>query len=58
MFKFIISFFDILMVQGKYQTKPPFPFVPGAELAGTIVAAGPDVTEFKVSIYCKNFNFC
>ena len=30
------NFFDILMVQGKYQVKPPFPFTPGAEVAGVI----------------------
>ncbi|KAJ2556880.1 hypothetical protein EV175_001703 [Coemansia sp. RSA 1933] len=33
------NFFDILMVQGKYQVKPPFPFTPGAEFSGTIVRA-------------------
>ncbi len=30
------NFFDILMVQGRYQVKPPFPFVPGAEVAGIV----------------------
>ncbi|KAI8324473.1 zinc-binding alcohol dehydrogenase-like protein [Martensiomyces pterosporus] len=33
------NFFDILMVQGKYQIKPPFPFTPGAEFSGTVVSA-------------------
>src|SRR5207245_2567759 len=28
------NFFDILMVRGHYQVKPPFPFIPGPELAG------------------------
>jgi NADPH2:quinone reductase len=42
-----LNFFDILQVQGKYQIKPPFPFTPGAEVAGIIDAAGPGVTEFK-----------
>ncbi|HTO71903.1 MAG TPA: NADPH:quinone oxidoreductase family protein [Myxococcota bacterium] len=37
------NFFDILLVQGKYQQKPPFPFVPGAEVAGTVRALGADV---------------
>src|SRR6266566_4004985 len=27
------NFFDLLMVRGQYQVKPPFPFIPGAELA-------------------------
>src|SRR5262249_8484411 len=29
-----LNFFDILMIQGKYQIKPPFPFSPAAEVAG------------------------
>jgi NADPH2:quinone reductase len=41
-----LNFFDILQVQGKYQVKPPFPFTPGAEVAGIVDAAGPGVTEF------------
>ena len=34
------NFFDILMVQGKYQVKPPFPFTPGAEVGGVVAAVG------------------
>ena len=30
------NFFDILMVQGRYQVKPPLPFVPGGEIAGVV----------------------
>ncbi len=41
-----LNFFDILQVQGKYQIKPPFPFTPGAEVAGIVDAVGPSVTEF------------
>ncbi|KAK7404134.1 hypothetical protein QQX98_010092 [Neonectria punicea] len=33
------NFFDILQIQGKYQNQPPFPWVAGAEFAGTVVAA-------------------
>ena len=40
------NFFDILMVQGKYQVKPAFPFVPGAEIAGVVRAVGENVTGF------------
>ncbi|HEY8155456.1 MAG TPA: NADPH:quinone oxidoreductase family protein [Myxococcota bacterium] len=40
------NFFDILMVQGKYQVKPPFPFVPGAEVAGVVRAVGEGVKGF------------
>lgn len=35
-----MNFFDILLCQGKYQEKPPLPFTPGAEIAGTVVAVG------------------
>src|SRR5262245_39797137 len=42
------NFFDILMVRGQYQVRPPFPFVPGAELAGVVEAVGPDVEGFAV----------
>jgi NADPH:quinone reductase len=41
-----LNFFDILQVQGKYQIKPPFPFTPGAEVAGVVDAVGSGVTEF------------
>lgn len=40
------NFFDILMAKGQYQVKPPFPFVPGAELAGVVRTVGPDVRGF------------
>ncbi|MGY3547154.1 NADPH:quinone reductase-like Zn-dependent oxidoreductase [Bradyrhizobium sp. USDA 4469] len=43
-----LNFFDILMIQGKYQIKPPFPFSPAAEVAGVIESIGPGVTDLKV----------
>src|SRR5579863_9782779 len=43
-----LNFFDILQIQGKYQVKPPFPFIPGAEVAGVVDAAGPGVTGLAV----------
>jgi len=42
------NFFDILMVQGRYQVKPPFPFVPGAEIAGIVREVGDGVRGFAV----------
>ena len=42
-----LNFFDILQVQGKYQVKPPFPFTPGAEIAGVVDAVGAGVTSIK-----------
>ncbi len=42
-----LNFFDILMVQGKYQTKPAFPFSPAAEIAGVVDSIGAGVTDLK-----------
>src|SRR5438552_14563241 len=42
------NFFDILMVRGQYQVKPPFPFVPGAELAGVVHEVCPGADGFRV----------
>src|SRR5947209_3073951 len=39
-----LNFFDVLQIRGKYQVKPPFPFTPGAEIAGVIEAVGEGVT--------------
>ncbi|KAG7449512.1 alcohol dehydrogenase [Guyanagaster necrorhizus] len=36
-----LNFFDILQMQGKYQRKPPLPFVAGAEFAGRIAKDSP-----------------
>ncbi|HET8996164.1 MAG TPA: NADPH:quinone oxidoreductase family protein [Acetobacteraceae bacterium] len=35
-----VNFLDTLMIRGRYQKKPPLPFTPGVECAGTILAAG------------------
>jgi NADPH2:quinone reductase len=37
-----LNFLDTLVVRGQYQTKPPLPFSPGVEVAGTVTATGPD----------------
>ena len=42
-----LNFFDTLIIAGKYQTKPPFPFSPGGEFAGVVESTGPGVTAFK-----------
>jgi len=41
------NFADTLMISGVYQHKPERPFVPGLEVAGTVIDFGPDVTEFE-----------
>src|SRR5437879_7765660 len=43
-----LNFFDLLMIQGKYQIKPPFPFSPAAEVAGVIESVGAGVTDLEV----------
>lgn len=42
-----LNFFDTLIIQGKYQTKPAFPFSPSAEFAGVIESIGEGVSDFK-----------
>jgi NADPH2:quinone reductase len=37
-----------LVVAGKYQRKPPLPFVPGTEATGIVTAIGPGVTRFAI----------
>jgi NADPH2:quinone reductase len=37
-----LNFLDTLVVRGQYQVKPPLPFSPGVEVAGTVTEAGPD----------------
>jgi NADPH2:quinone reductase len=39
-----VNFFDALIVQGKYQTRPSLPFSPGGEVAGVVKAVGEGVT--------------
>ncbi|MCZ6640779.1 MAG: NADPH:quinone oxidoreductase family protein [Gammaproteobacteria bacterium] len=43
-----LNFPDVLMLEGKYQSQPPFPFSPGGEISGTIVATGEEVSGFQV----------
>ena len=38
-----LNFFDTLIIAGKYQFKPPFPFSPAAEFAGVVESVGAGV---------------
>ncbi len=40
------NFPDVLMCRGGYQVRPPLPYIPGIELCGEVVAAGPGVSGF------------
>src|ERR1043165_4310516 len=42
-----VNFPDVLIIQNKYQFKPPLPFSPGSELAGVVKEVGSGVTAFK-----------
>ena len=42
-----ISFATSLWVAGRYQHKPPLPFVPGSEFVGTVLECAPDARRFK-----------
>ncbi len=41
-----VNFPDTLIIQGLYQFKPPMPFVPGSDIAGTVISVGEQVSEF------------
>lgn len=43
-----LNFPDTLIIEGKYQTKPDLPFVPGGECAGVVAAVGENVADKKV----------
>lgn len=43
-----LNFFDTLIIAGKYQVKPAFPFSPGAEFAGVVESVGTGVTSVRV----------
>ena len=42
-----VNFPDVLIIENKYQVKPPLPFSPGSELAGVVKTVGADVVGFK-----------
>lgn len=43
-----VNFADTLMIEGRYQEKPPFPFAPGLEVAGRVEALGSGVERYSV----------
>jgi NADPH2:quinone reductase len=42
-----VNFPDVLIVQGLYQFKPPFPFSPGGEISGVVEEVGSEVKGFQ-----------
>jgi NADPH:quinone reductase-like Zn-dependent oxidoreductase len=43
-----VNYPDVLVIEDKYQFKPPRPFSPGSEVSGVVEAVGEGVTNFKV----------
>jgi len=43
-----VNFPDVLIIQDRYQFKPPLPFSPGAEVAGTVSALGDGVNGLEI----------
>jgi len=43
-----INYPDVLVIEDKYQMRPPRPFAPGGEISGVIEQVGDGVTRFKV----------
>jgi NADPH2:quinone reductase len=43
-----VNFPDVLIIENKYQFKPPLPFSPGGEVAGIVSSLGEGVTRLKV----------
>jgi NADPH2:quinone reductase len=43
-----VNYPDVLIIEDKYQFKPPRPFAPGGEVSGVIKAVGAGVTNVKV----------
>jgi len=42
-----VNYPDVLIIEDRYQFKPPRPFAPGGEVAGVVEAVGSGVTAFK-----------
>ena len=51
-----LNFADLLLQKGSYQQTPPLPFTPGLEIAGEVLALGPDTQGpaigSRVACYC------
>ena len=43
-----VNFPDVLIIQNKYQFKPPLPFSPGGEVSGIVKVLGPGVDRLRI----------
>lgn len=53
-----VNFADTLMIAGKYQEKPEFPFTPGLEVAGLVTELGPNVRHLQRGDRVMGFTRC
>jgi len=52
-----LGFVDGLLIQGRYQHKPPLPYVPGGEIVGVVDAVGANVERLKVGDRVATWQF-
>lgn len=52
-----INFPDTLIIENKYQFKPPLPFIPGTEVAGLVKQVGDKVSNINVGDEVMGFAF-
>src|SRR5215475_13910519 len=52
-----VSYMDYLMISGGYQMRPPLPYIPGTDAAGTVTACGDRVRRFRPGdrVACGNW---
>ncbi|XP_059627853.1 uncharacterized protein LOC132270684 [Cornus florida] len=43
-----LNYANYLQILGKYQEKPPLPFIPGSDYSGIVESIGPRVSKFKI----------
>ena len=43
-----LNYVDSLMIEGKYQIKPPVPYRPGSEVVGKVIEVSSDVANLKI----------
>ncbi|THG17394.1 hypothetical protein TEA_011899 [Camellia sinensis var. sinensis] len=43
-----LNFANYLQILGKYQEKPPLPFIPGSDYSGVVESIGPNVSKFRI----------
>ena len=52
-----VNFPDVLIIENKYQFKPPLPFIPGTEVAGVVAQVGDKVSHIQVGDKVMGFAF-